>query len=148
MMLLRVFLVISFWLPLSADLAAQGTRRINPIHIPRRNPNITEPSLNPPMSDNPMPPAARFQVPVGLVHVHQTVDLPQGDAALMTLDGEPLPAATVKNVTLGMVVSGDGLIVARLVGVLPSQPPRDLKVYAADNGGRPLTAQFLGMDAV
>ena len=147
-MFLRVFLLFSCLLPLCPDTAAQSARRLpNPIVRPPRNPAVTEPLPPPPVTESQAPPMLRQALPTGLVHVHQTVDLPQGEEALMTLDGEPLPVTKVNNVTLGMIVSADGLIVARLVGVLPSQPPRDLKVYAS-NQGRPLTAQFLGMDAV
>ncbi len=130
------------------EAIAQSPRRLpNPIVRPKRNPDIVEPSQTPPVTESQTPVMLRQSLPSGLVHVHQTVDLPQGEAGLMTLDGEPLPASKVNNVTLGMVVSADGIIVARLVGVLPSQPPHDLKVYTA-NQSRPLMAQFLGMDAV
>ena len=130
------------------EAIAQSPRRLpNPIVRPKRNPNIVEPTQTPPVTESQTPVMLRQSLPAGLVHVHQTVDLPQGEAGLMTLDGEPLPASKVNNVTLGMVVSADGIIVARLVGVLPSQPPHDLKVYTA-NQSRPLPAQFLGMDVV
>ncbi len=148
MKLLRVVLCLSVLWSLHPESAAQDQRRLpNPIVRPKRNPNIVEPSQTPPLTESQTPLVLRQSLPAGLVHVHQTVELPQGEAGLMTLDGEPLPASRVNNVTLGMVVSADGLIVARLVGVLPSQPPRDLKVYPADQS-RPLVAKFLGMDAV
>ena len=148
MKLLRVVICLSLLTWLLPEAAAQSQRRIpNPIVRQKRNPNIIEPTQTPPVTESQTAVMLRQSLPAGLVHVHQTVDLPQGEAGLMTLDGEPLPASKVNNVTLGMVVSADGIIVARLVGVLPSRPPHDLKVYAA-NQSRPLPAQFLGMDAV
>ena len=148
MKLLRVIFCLSLLTWLLPEAAAQSPRRLpNPIVRPKRNPNIVEPSQTPQVTESQMPVMLRQALPEGLVHVHQTVDLPQGEAGLMTLDGEPLPASKVNNVTLGMIVSADGIIVARLVGVLPSQPPHDLKVYTA-NQSRPLAAQFLGMDVV
>lgn len=145
---MRVLLFLALLVVLSPHSFAQNPRRLpNPIVRPKTNPTPPPIDENPPVSESPTPPSLRQMQPSGLVWVHQTVDLPQGDGALMTLDGEPLPVARVNNVTLGMVVRAEGLIVARLVGVLPSQPPRDLKVYLPTST-RPLPAQFLGMDAV
>ena len=53
----------------------------------------------------------------------------------------------VKNVTLGLVVDAAGLVVTRLVGVSPGNPPLEVSVLG-QGLNKPLPAKFLGLDAV
>ncbi len=118
--------------------AAQTVRRQSKPRQPKPAP--TAPTANP------AAPPLNKAVP-GLVYIHQTIDLRPVEETLMTLDGEPVPPLLVKNVTLGLVVDAAGLIVTRLVGVSPSNPP--LEVAVLGPGLNPLyQAKFLGLDSV
>ncbi len=122
-----------------ADVAtAQTNRRQSKTQPPKPAPTATTP--------NPAAPPLNKAVP-GLVYIHQTVDLRPVEETLMTLDGEPVPPLLVKNVTLGLVVDAAGLIVTRLVGVSPSNPPLDVTVLGPGLN-KPFSAKFLGLDSV
>jgi S1-C subfamily serine protease len=137
------FFILMFWLVCVSGLSlvgkavAQTTRQV-------RTPQPAKPVL--PTTLNQAPPALNKLVP-GLVYIHQTIDLRPVEETLMTLDGEPVPPLLVKNVTLGLVVDAAGLIVTRLVGVSPSNPP--LEVIVLGQGlVKPYPAKFLGLDSV
>jgi S1-C subfamily serine protease len=83
----------------------------------------------------------------GWVWVSHTIDLAQqlgGEVNIPTLDGEPLPI--MPSVTLGLVIDDDGHVLTRLADAAPGAPPVNVSVRA--QGGRPVAAKFLGMDAV
>ncbi|MBI1761292.1 MAG: PDZ domain-containing protein [Acidobacteria bacterium] len=108
-------------------------------------PRQPKPALPVPTS-NPATPALNKVVP-GLVYIHQTLDLRPVEETLMTLDGEPVPPLLFKNVTLGVVVDAAGLIVTRLVGVSPNNPPLEVTVLG-QGLSKPYPAKFLGLDSV
>lgn len=86
--------------------------------------------------------------PDALVHVMQTIDLSAqlgSEENLLTLDGEPLPPMLTRNVTLGLVIDDAGHVVTRLVGITPSNLPREIKV--TPQRGQPKDARFIGLDA-
>jgi len=83
----------------------------------------------------------------GWVWVSRTIDLAQqlgGEYNIPTLDGEPLPL--MPSVTLGLVIDNEGHVVTRLADATPGAPPVNVSVRA--QGGSPVAAKFLGMDAV
>src|SRR5262245_51201712 len=83
----------------------------------------------------------------GWVWVSRTIDLAQqlgGEDNIPTLDGEPLPV--MPSVTLGLVIDNEGHVLTRLADATPGAPPVNVSVRA--QGGRPVSAKFLGMDAV
>src|SRR5215471_14331071 len=83
----------------------------------------------------------------GWVWVSRTIDLAQqlgGEDNIPTLDGEPLPV--MPSVTLGLVIDNEGHVLTRLADATPGAPPVNVSVRA--QGGRPVAAKFLGMDAV
>jgi S1-C subfamily serine protease len=83
----------------------------------------------------------------GWVWVSRTIDLAQqlgGEDNIPTLDGEPLPL--MPSVTLGLVIDDEGHVLTRLADATPGAPP--INVSVRTQGGRPVSAKFLGMDAV
>ncbi len=91
----------------------------------------------------------RQDAPKGWVWVTQIVDLSQqlgGEAAIMTLDGEPVPSMQRRRITLGLILDNEGHIATRLIDVTPNRPPINISVRAL--GSRPATADFIGMDTV
>lgn len=127
---------------------AQSVRQQrNPQSI-RRQPVKPQPGNPAPESpaSNPAAPPLNKTVP-GLVFIHQTIDMRPVEETLMTLDGEPVPPLLVRNVTLGLVVDATGLIVTRLVGVSPSNPPLEVTVLG-QGLNKPFAAKFLGLDSV
>lgn len=138
------FLIIAFCLVclsglfLAEHTAAQTIRQ-------QRNPLPPKPAPTSTNLNLATPPLNKL-VP-GLVYIHQTIDLRPVEETLMTLDGEPVPPLLVKNVTLGLVVDATGLIVTRLVGISPSNPPLEVTVLG-QGLNKPYTAKFLGLDSV
>lgn len=133
---------------LAEEAQAQPVRQQrNPQSIKRQpvKPQPVNPAPGSPAS-NPAAPPLNKMVP-GLVFIHQTIDMRPVEETLMTLDGEPVPPLLVRNVTLGLVVDATGLIVTRLVGVSPSNPPLEVTVLG-QGLNKPFAAKFLGLDSV
>src|SRR5262249_17418233 len=83
----------------------------------------------------------------GWVWVSRTIDLAQqlgGEDNVPTLDGEPLPV--MPSVTLGPLIDNGAQARPRRAAAPPGAPPVNVSVRA--QGGRPVAAKFLGMDAV
>jgi serine protease Do len=90
-----------------------------------------------------------LQIPEGLVYVSHRIDLAQQIGAadyIMTLDGEAPPRMLTTNVTLGVVIDGNGHILTRLAGITPDNPPQGVTVTLPR--GRPTQGQFIGLDVV
>lgn len=148
------FLILALWLVcisglfLVEEAIAQTTRQ-------QRKPQPSKPQPSKPQPSKPAPTSTALNLTTpplnklvpGLVYIHQTIDLRPVEETLMTLDGEPVPPLLVKNVTLGLVVDATGLIVTRLVGISPSNPPLEVTILS-QGLNKPYTAKFLGLDSV
>jgi S1-C subfamily serine protease len=155
-MFLRI-LVVLFWIfTLLQPASAQSWRRrkasqaqappVGVDKVPSSAP-ASEPASEPASKNEGARRAWRRTEAHGWVWVSRTIDLAQqlgGEDNIPTLDGEPLPV--MPSVTLGLVIDNEGHVLTRLADATPGAPPVNVSVRA--QGGRPVAAKFLGMDAV
>jgi len=147
-MYLRILVVLIWIFTLLQPASAQTWRRRKPRQAQAPTTGVDKVQGGAPASENDEAKRAlRRTEAQGWVWVSRTIDLAQqlgGEDNIPTLDGEPLPL--MPSVTLGMVIDDEGHVLTRLAGATPGAPPVNVSVRA--QGGRPVAATFLGMDAV